>query len=86
MKLFIFIILLLSFISCANKKDSNDLGYVEKLPKGTYTIYNYGSRHIVRCVNSEGKYYHLNDGNFDINGIPGHDAHQYSNKTVVIIK
>ena len=72
--------------SCASPKDPNDLGYVDRLPKGEYVIWNYGSRHIVKCQNLEGKFYFLNDGNFDENGIPGYDAHQYRNKTKVTIK
>ncbi len=74
------------FISCAGEKDPNYLGYVEKLPPGEYIICNYGSRHMVKCVNKYGKWYMLNDADFEINGIPGYDAHQYRNETKIIIK
>jgi hypothetical protein len=83
---YLLIIVTFLFTACAGKPDPNYLGYVEKLPKGEYVIYNYGSRHIVRCERTDGKYYSLNDGNFSKNGIPGYDAHQYRNKTKVIIK
>jgi hypothetical protein len=78
--LFVFI------IGCNSPKDPNDLGLVERLPKGEYIIWNTGSRHIVKCVNKEGKSYWLNDAHFDENGIPGYDAHQYREKTKIVIK
>jgi len=81
--LFLFLILLLG---CAAPKDPNDLGLVERLPKGEYIIWNTGSRHMVKCQNSEGKIYWFNDANFDENGINGYDAHQYINKTKIIIR
>ena len=86
MKYTITILLIFVLFSCARPKDDNYLGYVEVLPKGEYIIYNYGSRHIVRCDRTDGKYYSLNDANFNLNGIPGYDAHQYHNKTKIIIK
>lgn len=84
-KIILLCLLYLSIISCSNS-DTNSLGVVEKLPKGNYIIYNYGSRHIVRCEKSNGKYYYLNDYYFKQNGIPGYDAHQYRNKTKITIK
>ena len=72
--------------SCSTKSDPNCLGVVEKLPKGDYIIYNYGSRHIVKCEKSDGKYYYLNDYYFKQNGISGYDAHQYREKTKITIK
>ena len=86
MKIFLIILLVLSITNCANKKDNKYLGYVNKLLKGEYIIYNYGSRHIVKCVKPDGTYYCLNDGNFELNGIPGRDAHKYHEKTKIIIK
>lgn len=81
------ILLLALFISCVkNEPDINYLGYVDKLPKGEYTIYNYGSRHIVKCDRHDGKYYYLNDVNFDLNNIKGHDAHEYINPTKIVIQ
>lgn len=79
-------LLCIFLLSCAGPKDPNYLGYVEILPKGTYKIINKGSRHIVYCYREDGKYYTLNDINFELNGIPGNDAHQYHNLTTVIIK
>lgn len=72
------IIFLLFSISCGNSyKDPKHLGYVERVPKGLYIIVNYGSRHVVKCIRPDGKYYTLNDAYFSINNIPGYDAHQY---------
>lgn len=82
----ILIFLFLFFIGCAGKKDNNYMGYVEKLPPGEYIIYNYGSRHIVKCVNNKGEWFSLNDSNFEQNGIPGNDAHEYIKQTKIIIK
>lgn len=73
-------------ISCNRPHDPNDMGTVEILPKGEYIIYNIGSRHIVKCIRPDGKYYWLNDANFSINNIPGYDAHQYIDKTRITIK
>ena len=80
------IFLLFNLIGCSQPKDDKYLGYVNKLPKGEYIIYNYGSRHIVKCVKPDGTYYCLNDGNFELNGIPGRDAHEYHEKTRLVIK
>lgn len=85
MKLFLFISLIV-LLGCAGPKDPNDLGLVERLPKGEYVIWNTGSRHMVKCQNTEGKSYWLNDAHFEENGIPGYDAHQYREKTKIIIK
>ena len=41
---------------------------------------------MVRCIRKDGKYYMLNDSDFKVNGIAGHDAHQYQNKTKILIK
>lgn len=80
------IIFTIFIFGCNQPKDENYLGYVEKLPKGEYTIYNYGSRHMVKCVRTDGKYYMLNDTDFKINGIKGHDAHEYHNPAKIFIK
>jgi len=80
------LILLILLTSCNNKKNANDLGLVELLPKGDYIIWNTGSRHLVKCLRNDGKYYWLNDADFDENGINGYDAHQYYNKTKIIVK
>ena len=77
---------LLLLIGCNDEKDKNNLGTVEKLPPGEYVIYNYGSRHIVKCLKSNGEYYYLNDSNFELNGINGYDAHEYREKTKIVIK
>ena len=61
------------------------MGRVEVLPKGEYVIWNTGSRHIVKCLRNDGKYYWLNDNDFERNNISGHDAHQYRDKTKIII-
>lgn len=82
----ILLIAILLFISCNQPKDKRDLGLVKQLPKGKYIIWNTGSRHIIKCLNEEGNYYWLNDANFDINGIEGHDAHQYTNMTEIVIE
>ena len=78
-------LLVLFTVSCV-KPDPNNLGTVKILPKGEYTIWNTGSRHIVKCLRPDGKYYWLNDNNFSRNGINGYDAHQYRNKTKIVIK
>lgn len=78
------IILILS--SCAKPSEPKCLGLVNKLPKGEYVIWKYGSRHIVKCLNSKGKFYFLNDTNFSVNGIKGYGAHEYHKKTKIIIK
>lgn len=57
-----------------------------RLPEGTYKIVNKGSRHIVYCYRADRKYYTLNDVDFNINVIPGNDAHQYRNLTTIEIK
>jgi len=77
---------LVLLFSCNNRKSINDLGSVKYLPKGEYVIQNQGSRHIVKCVKPDGKYYWLNDLYFDDNGISGYDAHQYRNPTKIIVK
>lgn len=77
---------LLIIMSCNMPHDPNNLGTVEILPKGEYIIYNIGSRHTVKCIRPDGKYYWLNDANFSINNIPGYDAHQYIDKTKITIK
>lgn len=79
-----FLIFLL--FGCNQRKEPNDLGVFEKLPKGEYVIWNTGSRHIVKCLKSDGKIYWLNDADFDVNGIDGYDAHQYYDKTKIIIE
>lgn len=79
-------LLCIFLLSCAGPKDPNYLGYVRILPEGTYKIVNKGSRHIVYCYREDGKYYTLNDANFDLNGIPGYDAHQYPKLTTIKIK
>lgn len=76
---------ILFFVISCNNTDPNYLGNVERLPKGEYRIYNYGSRHTVRCVQKDGKYFYLNDHNFSKNGIPGHDANEYYEKDFVYI-
>lgn len=87
MKYSIFLILLaISSCNIDSTKNPNNMGLVTYLPKGEYTIWNYGSRHIVKCVDSHGKIYLLNDGDFSKNGIKGYDAHQYRNKTKIVIK
>jgi hypothetical protein len=85
MKKLIFL-LLIFIIGCGSPKDPNNLGLVERLPKGEYVIWNYGSRHIVKCENNQGKFYYLNDAHFSQNGINGYDAHQYREKTKITIK
>jgi len=86
------LILSIIVLSCAGPQEKDRegnsiyLGYIEKLPKGEYVIYNWGSRHIVRCERKDGKYYTLNDSRFSLNNIPGHDAHQYRNRTKISIK
>jgi len=87
--LFIFIFsfgLMVATVNCAGPKDENDMGIVERLPKGNYTIWNYGSRHMVKCLREDGKYYLLNDWHFKQNGIEGYDAHQYVYKTQITIE
>jgi len=84
MKYFIIIVMIL--FSCNSSKSPNDLGRAEVLPKGEYVIWNTGSRHIVKCLRNDGKYYWLNDNDFERNNISGHDAHQYRYKTKIIIK
>ena len=73
-------------LSCAGPRDPNDMGLVERLPAGGYVIWNTGSRHIVKCVKDDGKSYWLNDAHFGENGIPGRDAHEYREKTRIIIR
>lgn len=80
------LILILVLCGCSSPKDDNYLGLVEKLPVGEYVIYNWGSRHMVRCIRPDGKYYMLNDHHFRANGIAGYDAHQYQDKTRIKIK
>lgn len=75
---------MLFMVGCV-EPDPNNLGRVERLPSGEYVIWNYGSRHIVKCLRSDGKYYYLNDNDFWKNGISGHDAHQYREKTRIVI-
>jgi hypothetical protein len=79
------IIFTLSLVGCGGPKDLNNLGLVTRLPRGEYIIWNSGSRHIVKCQREDGKYYLLNDANFDVNGINGYDAHQYREKTRILI-
>lgn len=83
---YVLIFISLVILSCGRNQDPNDLGIVEILPSGEYTIWNYGSRHLVKCLRPDGKYYYLNDNDFEKNGIDGHDAHQYHDKTKIIIK
>jgi hypothetical protein len=86
---FIFLFSLGTMITQVNfngPRDNNDMGTVETLPKGNYTIWNSGSRHIVQCVKDDGKVYWLNDANFQKNGIDGYDAHQYHDKTQITIE
>jgi hypothetical protein len=85
MKKYIIVILIVFLVSCVERKRDNSFR-VEKLPAGEYTIYNYGSRHIVRCIKSDGRVFYLNDNDFKQNGINGYDAHQYRNPTKVTIK
>jgi hypothetical protein len=86
MKYIIISIITLSIFACGPKQnDPNDMGNVEYLPKGDYIIQNTGSRHMVRCVKSDGKIYWLNDAYFKQNGIPAKDAHQFHNKTKITI-
>ncbi len=81
------IFLVLIIFACQTRKpDPNYLGYIQELPIGEYVIYNYGSRHIVRCERKDGRYYCLNDANFPLNGIAGRDAHEYRNKTKIRIE
>lgn len=82
----LFAIVTTLILSCNSAKSPNDLGLVKYLPKGEYIIWNTGSRHIVKCLRPDGKFYWLNDGNFDENGIDGYDAHKYYDKTKIIIK
>lgn len=83
---FIVIIVVFLIYSCAESRSPNDLGLTQILPKGEYVIYNTGSRHMVKCIDSKGQYYWLNDSYFNLNGIPGRDAHEYRNPTKIIIK
>lgn len=87
MKHLIILFICAVLMACVNKNnDPNDLGVVTDLPKGEYIIWNSGSRHMVKCLKKDGTYYWLNDANFSRNGIRGYDAHQYYDKTKVIIK
>jgi hypothetical protein len=82
-----YLIICAVLMACGTKNnDTNDLGVVTYLPKGEYIIWNTGSRHIVKCLKTDGTYYWLNDAYFSRNGIEGYDAHQYHYKTKVIIK
>lgn len=87
-KKLLFICLFFSLTSCLDTKpdDPNNLGLVTKLPKGEYVIWNYGSRHIVKCETSDGKFYYLNDVHFRENGIDARDAHEFHYKTTVKIR
>lgn len=85
-KLITSILFFVLLCGCAGKKDPNYLGHIRKLPPGEYIIYSYGSRHIVKCVKSDGKWYSLNDADFEENNIPGYDAHQYLEETKITIK
>jgi hypothetical protein len=78
--------ILIGLVSCAQERSPYDKGSVEYLPSGEYIIWNTGSRHIVKCVDTNGYYYWLNDGYFQQNGIPGYDAHEYHEKTRITIK
>ena len=64
-------------LGCNQRRNPNDLGVVKILPKGEYIIWNTGSRHIVKCLRPDGKYYWLNENYFSVNGISGRDAHKY---------
>lgn len=87
MRYFTIVILLFLITACNHRPDDpNDKGLVERLPKGKYVIWNYGSRHIVKCLREDGTYYWLNDADFDKNGISGYDAHQYTDKTNIVIE
>jgi hypothetical protein len=78
--------IMITSVNCNGTRDKNDMGIVEKLPKGNYTIWNTGSRHIVKCAKDDGKVYWLNDADFKQNGIDGYDAHQYHDKTQITIE
>ncbi len=86
MKKLLIALLLIGLVSCSSYESPYDMGSVEYLPKGEYLIWNTGSRHVVKCVGTDGYIYWLNDGYFEQNGIPGYDAHQYREKTKIIIK
>ena len=86
MKYLITLLITIFIMACSNTKDPNDMGTVTYLPKGKYVIQNTGSRHMVRCVKTDGKIYWLNDNNFEENGIPAKDAHQFRNQTRITIK
>ena len=78
--------MMITIVNCGAPIDKNDMGTVERLPKGNYTIWNTGSRHVVKCLKDDGKVYWLNDANFKQNGIDGYDAHQYHEKTKITIE
>ena len=86
MKKLFYILLGITLANCNSPKDKNDRGCVERLPKGNYTIWNTGSRHIVKCLKDDGTIYWLNDADFNQNGIDGYDAHQYHDKTQITIQ
>lgn len=78
--------MMVTTVNCNSPKDKNDMGTVEILPKGKYTIWNSGSRHLVKCQKDDGKIYWLSDMDFEKNGIQGTDAHDYIQKTQITIK
>jgi hypothetical protein len=78
--------MMIVMVNCNAPRDKNDMGTVEKLPNGNYTIWNSGSRHMVKCLKDDGKTYWLNDAYFQQNGIDGYDAHQYHDKTKITIE
>lgn len=85
-KYIMIIIFIFTILSCGGKvDDKNDLGLITKLPKGEYVIWNYGSRHIVKCLRVDGKYYYLNDTHFKSNGIDARGAHEFYDKTTITI-
>ena len=49
--------MMITLVNCNAPRDKNDMGTVERLPKGDYTIWNTGSRHIVKCVKEDGYVY-----------------------------
>lgn len=78
--------LMVTTVNCNSPKDKNDMGTVEVLPKGNYTIWNSGSRHLVKCQKDNGNIYWLSDMDFEKNGIHGTDAHDYIQKTQITIE
>lgn len=84
-KIILLIALFINLVSCNSEPNPNYLGRVDILPKGAYTLQNSGSRHMVKCVREDGKYYYLCDTRFKENGINAWDASQFYNLTYVMI-